>query len=213
VDYVAHPQGGEEGALVEVFNALGESLAVVALPVSAIEPVRADEVLAVRPLAKVGQSPYTRADGRSTAAVRATVASDSEVLRQALLDAIRGRQDKLWPTAQDEHGQRYILDFELSTAAGTATVRSSWIWASSRTNPRRGREASMREDLHKLIDQLPEADLATAARVLGALTATASADAALRALDSAPVDDEPETPEEASAVAAAWDEHRRGESY
>jgi hypothetical protein len=54
VDYVAHPQGGEEGALVEVFNALGESLAVVAVPVSAIEPVRADEVLAVRPLARVG---------------------------------------------------------------------------------------------------------------------------------------------------------------
>jgi len=53
VDYVAHPQGGEEGALVEVFNALGESIAVVAVPVSAIEPMRADEVLAVRPLVRV----------------------------------------------------------------------------------------------------------------------------------------------------------------
>lgn len=48
VDYVAHPQGGEEGAWLEVFNALGESIAVVAVPVSAIEPLRADEVLAVR---------------------------------------------------------------------------------------------------------------------------------------------------------------------
>jgi hypothetical protein len=54
VDYVPHPQGGEEGALLEVFNALGESIAVVAVPVSAIEPMRADEVLAVRPLAKAG---------------------------------------------------------------------------------------------------------------------------------------------------------------
>ena len=54
VDYVAHPQGGEEGALVEVFNALGESIAVVAFPVSAIEPMRADEVLAVRNLARMG---------------------------------------------------------------------------------------------------------------------------------------------------------------
>lgn len=54
VDYVAHPQGGVEGALVEIFNALGESIAVVAVPVSAIEPMRADEVLAVRPLARVG---------------------------------------------------------------------------------------------------------------------------------------------------------------
>ncbi len=54
VDHVAHPQGGEEGALVEVFNALGESIAVVAVPLSAIEPMRADEVLAVRTLARVG---------------------------------------------------------------------------------------------------------------------------------------------------------------
>ena len=54
VDYVAHPHGGEEGALVEVFNALGESIAVVAVPLSAIEPMRADEVLAVRTLAKMG---------------------------------------------------------------------------------------------------------------------------------------------------------------
>ena len=54
VDYVTHPQGGEEGAVLEVFNALGESIAVIAVPVSDIEPMRADEVLAVRPLAKAG---------------------------------------------------------------------------------------------------------------------------------------------------------------
>lgn len=54
VEYVAHPGDGEEGALVEVFNALGESITVVAVPVSAIEPMRADEVLAVRTLAKAG---------------------------------------------------------------------------------------------------------------------------------------------------------------
>jgi hypothetical protein len=54
VDYVPHPNGEEEGALLEVFNALGESIAVVAVRVSDIEPMRADEVLAVRPLASVG---------------------------------------------------------------------------------------------------------------------------------------------------------------
>jgi hypothetical protein len=54
VDYVPHPRGEEEGALLEVFNALGESIAVVAVRVSDIEPVRADEVLSVRPLASVG---------------------------------------------------------------------------------------------------------------------------------------------------------------
>jgi len=54
VDYVPHPKGGEEGCLLEVFNALGDSIAVVAVPLSDIEPLRADEVLAVRHLAKVG---------------------------------------------------------------------------------------------------------------------------------------------------------------
>jgi hypothetical protein len=35
-------------AVLEVFNALGESIAVVSVPVSAIAPLRADQVLAVR---------------------------------------------------------------------------------------------------------------------------------------------------------------------
>jgi len=54
VDYVSHPHEGEDGALLEVFNAVGESIAVVAVRVSDIEPMRADEVLAVRSLAKAG---------------------------------------------------------------------------------------------------------------------------------------------------------------
>jgi hypothetical protein len=52
VDYVEHPEGGEPGGVLEVFNALGESIAVVVVPESDIEGLRADEVLAVRPLAK-----------------------------------------------------------------------------------------------------------------------------------------------------------------
>lgn len=48
VDYVPHPQGGEEGCILEVFNAIGDSIAVVVLPVSAIEPLRSDELLSVR---------------------------------------------------------------------------------------------------------------------------------------------------------------------
>ena len=52
VDYVAHPEGGEPGCVLEVFNALGESIAAVAVPESHIESLRADEVLAIRPLAK-----------------------------------------------------------------------------------------------------------------------------------------------------------------
>jgi hypothetical protein len=54
-------------------------------------------------------------------------AGDAEWLRQALLDAARDRQDELKPTDADEFGQRYVLDFELTTAAGAAIIRSAWI--------------------------------------------------------------------------------------
>ena len=52
IDSVPHPEGGEPGCVLEVFNALGESIAVVAVPESDVESLRADEVLAVRPLAR-----------------------------------------------------------------------------------------------------------------------------------------------------------------
>ncbi len=53
VDYVPHPIGkeeGEEGAVLEIFNAIGESIAVVTVPISAVESLRADQVPMVRPL-------------------------------------------------------------------------------------------------------------------------------------------------------------------
>lgn len=50
VDHISHPAGGEEGAILEVFNAVGESISVVTVPVSAIEPLRQDQVPAVRTL-------------------------------------------------------------------------------------------------------------------------------------------------------------------
>jgi hypothetical protein len=44
-----HPlPGGEDGYSLEIFNALGETLMVVVLPESALEPVRPDGVLQVR---------------------------------------------------------------------------------------------------------------------------------------------------------------------
>ncbi len=51
VDRVPHPSGGEDGAVLEVFNAVGESIAVVAVPESAVGSLREDEVLAIRKLA------------------------------------------------------------------------------------------------------------------------------------------------------------------
>ncbi|NJL54732.1 DUF4926 domain-containing protein [bacterium] len=52
VDFVPHPSNGEEGCVLEVFNAVGESLAVIAVPISVVESLRPDEILTVRSFAK-----------------------------------------------------------------------------------------------------------------------------------------------------------------
>jgi hypothetical protein len=67
-----------------------------------------------------------------------------------------------------------------------------------------------RDSLHRLIEDLPETELVRAERVLEALKETA--EGSLYSLENAPDDDEPETPEEATAVAQAWQEHRAGKS-
>jgi hypothetical protein len=54
VDRVPHPTGGEEGCVLEVFNALGHSLAVLVVRESEVEPLEEDEVLTVRRLAPAG---------------------------------------------------------------------------------------------------------------------------------------------------------------
>ena len=51
IEYVPHPAGGEEGAILEIFNAIGESVAVATVPISAIKSLRADQVLMVREMA------------------------------------------------------------------------------------------------------------------------------------------------------------------
>jgi hypothetical protein len=68
---------------------------------------------------------------------------------------------------------------------------------------------STRDSLHRLIDELPESELATAERFLHYLRATA--DPVLRALLEAPLDDEPEADDERQAVQAAREELARGE--
>ena len=54
IDFVSHPSGGEEGCVLEVFNAIGESFTTIAVPISVVEALRSDEVLSVRSLVKVG---------------------------------------------------------------------------------------------------------------------------------------------------------------
>jgi hypothetical protein len=52
VDFVPHPTNGKQGCVLEVFNAIGESIVVIAVPISAVEVLRQDEILSVRSLAK-----------------------------------------------------------------------------------------------------------------------------------------------------------------
>ena len=66
---------------------------------------------------------------------------------------------------------------------------------------------TVRERLHRIVDELPEAD---AERALRALERWRDDPVAL-ALAAAPFDDEPETAEERAAVEQARDEVRRGD--
>jgi hypothetical protein len=52
IDFVPHPSGGEDGCVLEVFSATGESIAVVIVPKSDLKPLKDDEILAVRSLAE-----------------------------------------------------------------------------------------------------------------------------------------------------------------
>lgn len=73
-------------------------------------------------------------------------------------------------------------------------------------------DKSTKEQLHRLVDALPESELHAARRFLEYLRNMRS-DPVLRALMEAPEDDEPETPEEAAAVKEAWQEYLRGEFH
>jgi len=50
VDYIEHPDGGEQGAILEIFNAIGDSIAVLSVPLSLIEPLSHEYILSARPL-------------------------------------------------------------------------------------------------------------------------------------------------------------------
>jgi hypothetical protein len=52
-------------------------------------------------------------------------ADDAEELREMLLSA--ARSEEAVTGEEDEYGKRYVPDFEMRTAVGTATVRSRWI--------------------------------------------------------------------------------------
>lgn len=51
IDTVPHPTGGEDGYILEIFNPKGESISVIAIPQSQVEPLPENAVLSVRLLA------------------------------------------------------------------------------------------------------------------------------------------------------------------
>jgi hypothetical protein len=68
-----------------------------------------------------------------------------------------------------------------------------------------------KEELHRLLDSLPEADVHAARRFLEFLRA-ANDDPFLRALREAPEDDEPASLAEDQSAQEGWEEYRRGKA-
>ncbi|HEY3245689.1 MAG TPA: hypothetical protein VGM03_20280 [Phycisphaerae bacterium] len=66
-----------------------------------------------------------RHKARVFAAVLGLTAADADALRDALMDAAQSQEVVLGET--DDFGQRYVLDFLMRGARGTAAVRSTWI--------------------------------------------------------------------------------------
>ena len=69
---------------------------------------------------------------------------------------------------------------------------------------------SIKEDVHRIIDELPESDLEKLLHHLEMVRA-AKRDPFIHALMDAPIDDEPTMPEEDAGAAEARQELRRGE--
>jgi hypothetical protein len=80
------------------------------------------------------EHPRGRHKARVFASALGLTAEDSEELRRALLSAVVLKEAA--PAEKDEYGQRYVLDFEMSTEIGKATVRSGWIVRSGEDFPR-----------------------------------------------------------------------------
>ena len=79
-------------------------------------------------------SPRGSNKARVFAAALGITASESEFLREKLLHA--AATNEVIPGEFDLYGQRYVLDFEIITKVGTATVRSGWIVLSGENYPR-----------------------------------------------------------------------------
>lgn len=48
IDFIPHPDGGETGCTLEIFNAVGESIKVITVPISAVKPLTRNDILTTR---------------------------------------------------------------------------------------------------------------------------------------------------------------------
>lgn len=71
------------------------------------------------------QHPRGRHKARVFASALGLTAEDAELLREVLLRAALSEEAVV--TDRDRYGKRYVLDFDMETEAGTATIRSGWI--------------------------------------------------------------------------------------
>jgi len=86
---------------------------------------------AIVPIEKLGDyclNPVHRVGGHKAhvfAFVLGVAAAHAETLQQRLLSVAQSGEAVFG--MQNAYGQRYILDFVMTTAVGTAVVRSTWI--------------------------------------------------------------------------------------
>jgi hypothetical protein len=78
--------------------------------------------------------PRGRHKARVFAAALGFTSKDAELFRSILLRAIADAPSIL--AQQDEHGQRYVIDIQMSGPKGQALVRSSWIVSERENFPR-----------------------------------------------------------------------------
>ncbi len=78
--------------------------------------------------------PRGRHKARVFVAALGLTEGDAEELQHALLAA--AQTEEVVVGEHDSYGQRYVLDFPLSTPAGRALVRSSWIVRQGEDFPR-----------------------------------------------------------------------------
>jgi hypothetical protein len=80
------------------------------------------------------EHPRGRHKARVFESVLGFTAANADELRAVLLAA--ARSSEAVPAEQDAYGQRYVMDVVVSTAAGHATVRSTWIVRQGEDFPR-----------------------------------------------------------------------------